>query len=62
MLLTSFAVNHSAMSLGVNASHETPDDAFCVSPRFTNVMKLPSQKCEIFIDGQHSCSAKLFEA
>ena len=29
MLLTFFAVNHSAMSLGVNASHETPDDAFC---------------------------------
>ena len=23
-----FAVNHSATSLGVNASHETPDDAF----------------------------------
>ena len=28
MLLTVFAVNHSAMSLDVNASHETPDDAF----------------------------------
>ena len=28
MLLTFFAVNHSAMNLGVNASHETPDDAF----------------------------------
>ena len=58
MLLTCFAVNHSDMSLGVNASHETPD----VWPRYTNVMKLPSQKCEIVIDGQHSCSAELFEA
>ena len=28
MLLTFFAVNHSAMSLGINASHETPDDVF----------------------------------
>ena len=25
-------------------------------------MKLPSQKCEIFIDGQHSCAAELSEA
>ena len=56
MLITFFAVNHSAMSLGVNASYETSDDAF------RPVMKLLSQKCEIFIDGQHSCSSKLSEA
>ena len=27
-ILTFFAVNHSAMNLGLNASHETNDDAF----------------------------------
>ena len=39
-------------------SHETPDVAFR-----STVMKLPSQKrCEIFTDGQHSCSTALFKA